>query len=247
MSPSGARSSIAPRHVARLLHVTVRVTRRHRVDPHVVWLDQNTFPLRLHQGLYSYSSTRRDLTDHVSRRRLRDTALQVARVAVTRTSAASRAHSPTNFDTAFWSSILTSSMAVQPVFGLGLDASLPSSISSLSLGGHSSSNMLSSGNTAAGSMSTGYATTPIGRGSMDSNMPSTSSGVPYIPSPRHSISGTPRHSFNHGSSMSAEEGTLRALCELDCGFPLLMDRTKQSMASCRVRRSRIARGGGQKR
>lgn len=31
-----------------------------------------------------------------------------------------------------------------------------------------------------------------------------------------------------------EEGTLRALCDLDCGFPLLMDRIKQSMASCRV-------------
>lgn len=30
-----------------------------------------------------------------------------------------------------------------------------------------------------------------------------------------------------------EEGTLRALCDLDCGFPLLMDRIKQSMASCR--------------
>lgn len=33
-----------------------------------------------------------------------------------------------------------------------------------------------------------------------------------------------------------EEGTLRALCDLDCGFPLLMDRIKQSMASCRVSR-----------
>lgn len=32
-----------------------------------------------------------------------------------------------------------------------------------------------------------------------------------------------------------EEGTLRSLCDLDCGFPLLMDRIKQSMASCRVR------------
>lgn len=36
-----------------------------------------------------------------------------------------------------------------------------------------------------------------------------------------------------------EEGTLRSLCDLDCGFPLLMDRIKQSMASCRVRQANI--------
>ncbi|KAH9971731.1 GTPase activating protein [Lactifluus volemus] len=32
---------------------------------------------------------------------------------------------------------------------------------------------------------------------------------------------------------SFDEGVLRALCELDCGIPLLLDRIKQSMVSCR--------------
>ncbi|GAA5877508.1 hypothetical protein JCM1840_003876 [Sporobolomyces johnsonii] len=30
-----------------------------------------------------------------------------------------------------------------------------------------------------------------------------------------------------------DEGVLKALCDMDCGMPLLLDRTKQSMASCR--------------
>jgi len=32
-----------------------------------------------------------------------------------------------------------------------------------------------------------------------------------------------------------DESVLRALCDLDCGIPLLLDRIKQSMVSCRVR------------
>ncbi|KAG8855526.1 hypothetical protein FRB96_007030 [Tulasnella sp. 330] len=41
------------------------------------------------------------------------------------------------------------------------------------------------------------------------------------------------HLMDESASSGFDEGILRALCDLDCGVPLLLDRIKQSMISCR--------------
>ncbi|KAG6855782.1 hypothetical protein H0H87_010880 [Tephrocybe sp. NHM501043] len=80
---------------------------------------------------------------------------------------------------------------------------------------------------------------PIPRASIDSAGRSSTSrwqgsdaGVPAAAEPHdaHSIGQTEAPNL---VEPTFDENVLRALCELDCGVPLLLDRIKQSMVSCR--------------
>lgn len=116
----------------------------------------------------------------------------------------------------------------QSLHGLGLGDSLAHETSPFS----QSNSSLATGSANFNGMTDGQTALSTGRSVTNS------SHLPYTMSPNPSYS----MQANAGAATSSqvvpvgfEEGTLRALCDLDCGFPLLMDRTKQSMASCRVR------------